>query len=70
MGADDILPEYDLDYRRSAPNRFAQREPTQVILEAPVADYLRAKAADKGMPLDALVNELLRRDIDLIEAVK
>jgi hypothetical protein len=70
LGADDMLPEYDLDYARSTPNRFARRESTQVMLEAPVADYLRSKAADKGVPLDALVNDLLRRDIDLIEAVK
>jgi hypothetical protein len=35
-----------------------------------VADWLRAKAADKGVAIDVLVNDLLTRDIDLIEAVR
>lgn len=68
--ADDLLPEYDLDYAKSAPNRFADQAANLVVLDARVADWLRAKAADKGVAIDVLVNDLLKRDIDLIEAVR
>jgi hypothetical protein len=67
--ADDLLPEYDLDYSKSRPNRFAAQAENLVELDPQVATWLRVRAADKGVELGALVNELLQRDIDLIEAV-
>ncbi len=41
-----------------------------VYLEAGVRDYLTARAKAKGVEVNELVNELLKRDIDLIEAAK
>ena len=41
-----------------------------VYLDADVQAYLAAKAAEKGVPLSDLVNELLQRDIALIESAK
>lgn len=39
---DDILPEYDFDYRKAKPNRFALREKQQVvILDPDVAEYFK-----------------------------
>jgi len=41
-----------------------------VYLDAPVRDYLIARAKAKGVEVNELVNELLKRGIDLIEAGK
>lgn len=41
-----------------------------VYLDDQVQSYLAAKADAKGVELSDLVNDLLRREIDLIEAVK
>ena len=41
-----------------------------VYLDADVQAYLAVKAAQKGIPLSDLVNELLQRDIALIESAK
>lgn len=41
-----------------------------VYLEAGVRDYLTARAKAKGVEVNELVNDLLKRDIDLIEATK
>ena len=41
-----------------------------VYLDAAVQSYLAAKAAQKGIPLTDLVNQLLQRDIEIIEAAK
>ena len=41
-----------------------------VYLDAPVRDYLTARAKAKGVEVNELVNELLKRGIDLIEAGK
>ena len=41
-----------------------------VYLVAPVRDYLTARAKAKGVEVNELVNDLLKRDINLIEAVK
>ena len=34
---DDMLPEYDFDYGKAKPNRFADRIPVTVVLEDDVA---------------------------------
>lgn len=41
-----------------------------IYLEEPVRDYLTAAAARRGVSLSDLVNDLLRRDIELIEAAR
>ncbi|MGH8671736.1 MAG: hypothetical protein ACREUA_06835 [Burkholderiales bacterium] len=41
-----------------------------VYLEAKVQAYLADKASKKGVQLSDLVNELLKKDIALIEAAK
>jgi hypothetical protein len=41
-----------------------------VHLEPKILDYLAARAEARGTSLSALVNELLRKDIELIEAGK
>ena len=41
-----------------------------VYLDEQVERYLAAKADAKGMELSDLVNDLLKRDIEIIEAIK
>lgn len=41
-----------------------------VYLDEKVESYLTAKADAKGIDLSDLVNEMLRREIEIIEAVK
>lgn len=40
-----------------------------VYLDEPVQDYLSAKAQAKGVDLSALVNDLLKREIELVQAL-
>lgn len=51
---DELLPEYDLDYSKSKPNRFAEaynRMQRTVVLDSDVAD---------DFPSSEAVNEALR----------
>ena len=41
-----------------------------LYLDADVLNYFSAKAKAKGVDLNTLVNDLLKKDIDLIEGVK
>ena len=41
-----------------------------LYLDADVLNYFAAKAKAKGVELNTLVNDLLKKDIDLIEGVK
>jgi hypothetical protein len=41
-----------------------------VCLEAEVQDYLAARAKARGIEFGQLVNELLKKDIELIEAAR
>lgn len=41
-----------------------------VYLDEAVQSYLAAKAESKGVDLSALVNELLRKEIEIIETVR
>ena len=41
-----------------------------VYLDDGILTYLNERAASKGVEVNALINEMLRKDIDLIEAVK
>jgi hypothetical protein len=40
-----------------------------LYLEADVLNYFAAKAKAKGVEINTLVNDLLKKDIDLIEGV-
>ena len=44
--------------------------PLPVYLEAEVQAYLSARATAKGIDMAQLVNELLKKDIELIEAAR
>ena len=41
-----------------------------VYLDSDVLDYFSEKAKAKGVEVDAMINELLKKDISLIEGVK
>jgi len=41
-----------------------------VYLDADVLEYLSARAKAKGIEIDDMVNDLLRKDIALIEGIK
>jgi hypothetical protein len=68
--SEDLLPEYNFDYSKSKPNRFAGQGKMAVTLDDDVLAYLQARADEKGRKLSELVNELLKREIDIVEAVK
>ena len=67
---DDLLPEYDFDYSQARPNRFAGRAKVAIALHPDVLTYLEARATAKGLPLGEMINDMLKKDIELIEAVK
>lgn len=67
---DDLLPEYEFDYSQARPNRFAGRAAVAVALHPDVLAYLEARATAKGLSLGEMVNAMLKKDIELIEAVK
>jgi hypothetical protein len=67
---EDLLPEYDFDYAKSMANRFAGQGKAAVTLDDEVFAYLQARADEKGRKLSDLVNDLLKREIDLVESVK
>ncbi|MFO1423153.1 MAG: hypothetical protein U1F70_05795 [Candidatus Competibacteraceae bacterium] len=67
---DDLLSEYDFDYSQAQPNRFGGRAAVVVTLRPEVPTYLEARATAKGLPLGDMVNDMLKKDIELIEAVK
>ena len=54
--ADDMLPEYDVDYSKAQPNRFARRDNTPEIirLDADVAAVFKSAEA-VNMALRALI---------------
>jgi hypothetical protein len=41
-----------------------------LYLKADVLNYFSAKAKAKGVELNTLINDLLKKDIDLIEGIK
>lgn len=67
---DETRSEYDLDYGKAKPNRFAEPAAFVVTLRDDLATYLQARASAKGLSLGDLFNDMLRREIELIEAVK
>jgi hypothetical protein len=63
----------EYDFKNAERGKFFRKDAVldlPVYLEAGVRDYLTARAKAKGVEVNELVNELLKRDIDLIEAAK
>jgi hypothetical protein len=72
---DDTDPEIptEIDFSGGQRGKFyrpgaALRLP--VYLDAEVQRYLAARAGAKGIAVERLVNELLKKDIELIEAAR
>ena len=63
----------EYDFSNAERGKFFNPDATHqlpVYLEPEVLDYFTDKAHAKGVELNALINELLKKDIDLIEGVK
>jgi hypothetical protein len=66
-----MKPEYD--FSKGQRGKFYQADATfnlPVYLDQDVQSYLAAKAQSKGMDLSDLVNDLLKKEIEIIETVK
>ena len=69
---DDDLPA-EIDFSGGTRGKFHRpdvRLNRPVYLDADVQDYLAALAARKGVPLSDLANDLLKKDIAILEAGK
>ena len=69
---DDDLPA-EVDFTNATRGKFYRpnlRLNLPVYLDADVQDYLNAIATKKGVPLSQIANDLLKREIGIIEAVK
>jgi hypothetical protein len=63
----------EYDFSKGVRGKFFKTNATlnlPVYLDSEVQSYLRERAQSKGVELNQLVNELLRRDIDMIESVR
>lgn len=63
----------EYDFSKGERGKFYNSNATMnlpVYLDADVLDYFTAKATAKGVELNQMVNELLKKDIALIEEVK
>ncbi len=68
---DDMRPEYDFK-RAERGKHYAGPEAVfhiPVYLEPDVQAFLIERAASKGVPLDRLVNDLLKGDIEAFRAL-
>lgn len=64
-----MKPEYD--FSKGERGKFYQPDLKlipPVRLDPQVLEYLIARAQAKGIPLNELINSLLKKDIELIEA--
>lgn len=69
---DDDMPA-EIDFSGAVRGKFHRPETRlnlPVYLDAEVQNYLAAIAARKGIALSELANELLKREIAILEAVK
>lgn len=69
---DDDLPA-EIDFSKGVRGKFfsaGARIRLPVYLDAEVQDYLAQRARARGIEVGQLVNELLRKDIELIEAAR
>ena len=63
----------EYDFSNAQRGKFFRKEATlelPIYLDPQVRDYLAARAKAKGIEVNQLVNELLKRDIELIETAK
>ena len=66
----DDMPE-EIDFSGGVRGKFYRpgaKLNLPVYLDTPVLTYLAERAKAKGIPLNELVNQLLKKDIELIEA--
>jgi hypothetical protein len=69
--SDDMKDEYD--FSKAERGRFYRPDAIMVPpvhLDPEVLAFLIARAQARGIPLNGLVNELLKKDIELIEAAE
>jgi hypothetical protein len=69
---DDDMP-VNIDFSKGVRGKFYHPNATlniPVYLDKEVQAYLSAIAARKGIPISDLANDLLKREIQIIEAVK
>ena len=70
--SDDDMPS-EIDFSKGERGKFFKSNAVlhlPVYLDANVQDSLADIAAKKGVELSTLANELLKREIDIIEALK
>jgi hypothetical protein len=68
---DDMKPEYDFSGgKRGQFHRPGLKLNLPVYLDAEVVSYLTAIARKKGKQLSEVANDLLKKEIEIIEAVK
>lgn len=63
----------EYDFSNATRGKFFQNDAElnlPVYLDNEVREYFKKKAQSKGVELNQLVNDLLRKDIDMIESVK
>ncbi len=63
----------EYDFSNAQRGKFFRKDAVlelPIYLDPQVRDYLAARAKDKGIEVNQLVNELLKRDIELIETAK
>lgn len=63
----------EYDFSQGERGKFYQpdaRFNIPIYLDKEILAYLSEKAMSKGVEVSQLINEILRRDIDLFEAVK
>jgi hypothetical protein len=63
----------EYDFSKAKRGKFFKTDASMnlpVYLNAEVFDYLSEKAKLKGVELSDMVNDMLKKDIDLIEGVK
>jgi hypothetical protein len=68
--SNDDIPD-EIDFSEGVRGKFYRPGATfnlPVYLDTPVLEYLTERAKAKGVPLNDLVNQLLKKDIELIEA--
>lgn len=63
----------EYDFSNAERGKFYRKDAVlelPIYLDPQVREYLAARAKAKGIEVNQLVNDLLKRDIDLIEAAK
>ncbi len=67
---DDDIPD-EIDFSGGVRGKFYRpgaKFNLPVYLDTQVLEYLAERAKAKGVPLNELINQLLKKDIELIEA--